>query len=69
MTIEPDTIFDNNPKMEKTDIGKPQLTLNTGLPAIVGVVYDKENSKFHLVTTCPGAGVVWLDVMLDNNHQ
>lgn len=56
LTMEPDTIFDHNPKMEKSDEGRPQVTVNTGLPAIVGIVYDIENKKFYSVSTCPSAG-------------
>jgi len=61
ITKEPTNIFDSNPKAEKSDVGRPQFTVNTGLPAIVGIVYDKENqigseSQFYSVTTCPGAG-------------
>lgn len=56
ITMEPDRIFDKNPKMEKSDIGRPQLTVNTGLPAIVAIVYDIQNKKFYKVTTCPAAG-------------
>ena len=56
ITTEPKTIFDHNPKMEKSDIGRPQKTVNTGLPAIVGIVYDIENEKFYAVNSCPGAG-------------
>lgn len=56
ITKEPATIFDSNPKAEKSDVGRPQLTVNTGLPAIVGIVYDKQNKQFYSVTTCPGAG-------------
>jgi len=53
---EPTTVFDANKKMEKSDIGRPQVTVNTGLPALVGIVYDIDNEKFYSVTTCPGAG-------------
>ena len=56
LTMEPDSIFDHNPKMEKSDEGRPQLTVNTGLPAIVGIVYDMEHEKFYSVPTCPSAG-------------
>ena len=56
ITMEPDRIFDHNPKMEKSDVGRPQLTVNTGLPAIVGIIYDIEHKKFYSVPTCPSAG-------------
>jgi len=56
ITTRPKVIFDQNPKMEKTDDGGEQLTVNTGLPAIKGIIYDKENGKFYHINTCPGAG-------------
>jgi len=56
ITSPPKTIFDQNPKMEKTDKGKSQLTVNTGLPAIVGIIYDQKKGEFFKINTCPGAG-------------
>ena len=56
ITTRPKTIFDQNPKMEKTDGGDEQMTVNTGLPAISGIIYDKEKGKFFHINTCPGAG-------------
>jgi len=56
ITAEPDSIFDHNPKMEKSDVGRPQVTMNTGLPAIVGIIYDLEGKHFHKISTCPGHG-------------
>ena len=56
ITKEPETIFDSNPKAEKSDVGRPQLTVNTGLPAIVGIVYDLDKKQFYSITTCPSAG-------------
>lgn len=56
ITLDPDTIFDHNPKMEKSDVGRPQLTMNTGIPAIVGIVYSKKEKEFYSIPTCPGAG-------------
>jgi len=56
LTAEPETIFDHNPKMEKSDIGRPQLTVNTGLPALIAIVYDIEHKRFVAVNSCPGAG-------------
>lgn len=53
---EPSTIFDANRKMEKSDVGRPQMTINTGLPAIVAIVFDIEKDKFYSVSTCPAAG-------------
>lgn len=56
ITKKPNTIFDQNPKMERTDAGASQMTVNTGLPAIRGIIYDKEDKKFYKINTCPGAG-------------
>jgi hypothetical protein len=56
ITTPPKVIFDQNPKMEKTNDGGEQLTVNTGLPAIKGIIYDKQNGKFYHINTCPGAG-------------
>ena len=56
ITSPPKTIFDQNPKMEKTDNGGAQITVNTGLPAITGIIYDKNKNKFYKINTCPGAG-------------
>ena len=52
----PDTIFDISPKMEKSDNGGTQLAINTGLPALYALVYDKDKEKFYKVNTCPKAG-------------
>lgn len=57
LTTPPNKIFSQNSKMEKTDIGRPQLTVNTGLPAIKGLVYDIKEKRFIYVNTCPGAGI------------
>lgn len=56
ITTYPTTIFDKNPKMEKSDKGKSQFTVNTGLPAISGIVYDEDEGVFKHINTCPGAG-------------
>ena len=56
LTAEPETIFDHNPKMEKSDEGRPQLTVNTGIPALTGIIYDIDNKKFMSINTCPSAG-------------
>lgn len=60
ITTPPSTIFDKNPKMEKTDKGKSQFTVNTGLPAISGIVYDESDKTFKHINTCPGAGACQL---------
>jgi hypothetical protein len=56
----PKTIFDKNPKMEKSDKGRTQFTVNTGLPAINGIVYDESDGQFKHINTCPGAGACQL---------
>lgn len=56
ITKEPKQIFDRNPKMEKGDKGRNQYTINTGLPAINGIVYDTKDNEFKHIKTCPGAG-------------
>lgn len=56
ITQKPSAVFGKNAKMIKTDINKAQYTMNTGLPAIVGIVYDEDERKFYYVNTCPGAG-------------
>jgi hypothetical protein len=56
ITAKPKTIFDQNPKMEKTDDGGAQITVNTGLPAISGIIFDDNQGQFYKINTCPGAG-------------
>jgi len=56
ITAKPKMIFDRNPKMEKGDKGGLQYTVNTGLPALRSILYDKENANFYTINTCPGAG-------------
>lgn len=56
ITAMPSRIFDHNPKMEKSDKGRNQRTINTGLPAINGIIYDKKEGTFRHINTCPGAG-------------
>lgn len=56
ITAPPPNIFDQNPKMEKTDKGKAQLTVNTGIPAITGIIWDEAGQEFYKINTCPGAG-------------
>jgi hypothetical protein len=56
ITQIPKTIIDRNPKAEKSDIGRPQLTVNTGIPALFAIIYDKNTDRFHTISTCPSAG-------------
>ena len=56
ITSAPKSIFDINSKMERSDMGGLQLVVNTGLPALVAIVYDMDKSKFYMINTCPSAG-------------
>ncbi len=56
ITAKPKEIFDQNPKMERSDKGGYQYTMNTGIPALSGVAYSKKKGKFYNINTCPGAG-------------
>lgn len=56
ITQTPKQIIDRNPKAEKSDIGRPQLTVNTGIPALFAIIFDKKTNKFHTISTCPSAG-------------
>ena len=56
ITASPKTIFDRSNKMIKSDKGRNQYTINTGLPAINGIIYDELENQFKHVNTCPGAG-------------
>jgi hypothetical protein len=55
ITTPPKTIISQNSKMSKSG-GKNQFVYNTGIPAFRGIVYDKEQDKFFVINTCPGAG-------------
>lgn len=61
ITTKPKQIFDRNPKMEKSDTGGFQYTVNTGIPALRSIMYDIENQKFFTINTCPGAGSCAVD--------
>jgi hypothetical protein len=56
ITGVPPSIFDINPKMEKSDDGGTQLAINTGLPALYAIVFDKDKEQFFKINTCPKAG-------------
>lgn len=61
ITTKPNQIFDRNSKMEKSDAGGFQYTVNTGIPALRSIMYDIENKKFFTINTCPGAGSCAVD--------
>ena len=51
----PRQILGNNSKMEHTGGGKA-IAANVGIPALHGLVVDKDTGQFAHVNTCPGAG-------------
>jgi len=62
LTTPPKTIFDEGMKSLHTT-NADVLVINTGIPAMRGFVYDKEdiNTPFKVVNTCPAAGVCSVD--------
>jgi hypothetical protein len=62
LTTPPKTIFDEGEK-SKHSSGQGILTINTGIPALRGFVYDKDDSNkpFKVINTCPAAGACALD--------
>ena len=62
LTMPPKTIFDEGEK-SKHSSGQGILTINTGIPALRGFVYDKDDpvTPFKVVNTCPGAGKCAVD--------
>ncbi len=56
ITTKPKQILSTgNAKMWKSQDGK-RLTINLGIPALKGLVYDLTEQRFYIVNTCPGAG-------------
>ena len=55
ITTFPNKLISQNGKMEKTSKGNAWV-VNTGIPALRGIVYDEDGGKFYTVNTCPGAG-------------
>lgn len=56
----PKTIFDIGEKsLHSLDV--KTKTINTGIPALRGLVWDKENNEFRVINTCPGAGSCAID--------
>ena len=62
LTTPPKTIFDEGEK-SKHSSGATLLTINTGIPALRGFVYDKDDSEkpFKVINTCPAAGQCAVD--------
>ena len=55
ITTAPKTIIGKNDKIAKSG-GRNEFVVNTGIPALRGIIYDIEKQDFHYVNTCPGAG-------------
>ena len=55
ITTMPNDILSINSKMEKSKTDNT-LSVNIGIPALRGLVYDIDNKEFFFVNTCPGAG-------------
>jgi len=55
ITRMPKEILSVNAKMAKSSTDK-SLSVNMGIPALRGLVYDKDEKTFYIVNTCPGAG-------------
>jgi hypothetical protein len=55
ITSMPNKLISINDKMKKSTDGGV-ISVNIGIPALRGLVYDIENTQFYFVNTCPGAG-------------
>jgi hypothetical protein len=55
ITKMPKDILSVNSKMEKSS-GEKSISVNIGIPALRGLVYDIDENMFYIVNTCPGAG-------------
>lgn len=55
ITARPGNILSVNSKMEKS-ADENTVTVNIGIPALRGLVYDEDQKTFYFVNTCPGAG-------------
>lgn len=55
ITARPGNILSINSKMEKS-ADENTVTVNIGIPALRGLVYDEDDKTFYFVNTCPGAG-------------
>ena len=60
LSMPPKTIFDKGEKSLHS-VDSNTMTINTGIPALRGMVWDKENNEFRVVNTCPGAGACAID--------
>ena len=55
ITAMPKQILSVNAKMAKSSDDN-SMTINIGIPALRGLVYDIDKGMFYIVNTCPGAG-------------
>lgn len=55
ITAMPKEILSINSKMAKSSDDN-SMTINIGIPALRGLVYDIDKGVFYIVNTCPGAG-------------
>jgi hypothetical protein len=55
ITARPENILSVNSKMENS-ADENAITVNIGIPALRGLVYDEEEKTFYNINTCPGAG-------------
>lgn len=55
ITKMPKEILSVNSKMEKSSDDN-SISVNIGIPALRGLVYDIDEKSFYIVNTCPGAG-------------
>lgn len=55
ITKMPKDILSVNSKMEKSS-SENSVSVNIGIPALRGLVYDIDEKIFYIVNTCPGAG-------------
>lgn len=62
ITQMPNTIFDEGEKSKHSNELDPNVfTINTGIPALRAVVFDKAAQKFYSINTCKGAGSCIVD--------
>jgi hypothetical protein len=55
ITAMPSRLTGLNEKMKKSG-GENVFVYKTGVPAFRGIAYDKQENKFYVINTCPGAG-------------
>lgn len=55
ITAYPKQILSDNIKMQKSET-EDSISVNIGIPALRGLVYDMDEKQFYFVNTCPGAG-------------